>query len=285
MLADETLPPRRDSRPTRSRSMRILRLVLLCCFGGAPGFVASASAQPIDAVQLDVPYVPTPQAVVDRMLELAQLGPDDYLIDLGSGDGRIPIAAAKRYGVRGLGVDLDPARVREADENARAAGVTARVAFRQQDLFETAIEDATVVTMYLLPVVNLKLRPRLLYELRPGARIVSHSFRLGEWEADHFEEIEESDIFLWIVPAKVEGRWRFDGPHPFTIELTQSFQKIAGTAIAGGRSTPLADPVLRGAQLSFEFEGRRYAGRVDGFVILPDPAVAGAETGWRAVRN
>lgn len=264
-----------------------MRLLFSSLLGlvGACGLALPAAAQPIDAAQLDVPYVPTPQAVVDRMLELADLGADDYLIDLGSGDGRIPITAAKRYGVRALGVDLDPARVREADENARAAGVEARVTFRQQDLFETAIEDASVVTMYLLPLVNLKLRPRLLYELRPGSRIVSHSFRLGEWEADHFEEIEDSDIFLWIVPAKVEGRWRIDGPRPFAIELTQSFQKVAGSGIAGGRATPLVNPVLRGARLSFEFEGRRYAGKVDGFVILPDPEAEGAETGWRAVRN
>jgi hypothetical protein len=265
--------------------MRIPLSASLLFAGLSFGLAAASTAQPIDAAQLDVPYVPTPQAVVDRMLELADLGADDYLIDLGSGDGRIPITAAKRYGVRALGVDLDPARVREADENARAAGVGARVAFRQQDLFDTAIEDASVVTMYLLPLVNLKLRPRLLYELRPGSRIVSHSFRLGEWEADHFEEIEDSDIFLWIVPAKVEGRWRIDGPRPFAIELTQSFQKIAGSAIAGGRATPLVNPVLRGARLTFEFEGRRYAGKVDGFVILPDPETEGAETGWRAVRN
>lgn len=249
------------------------------------GFVPRASAQSIDAAQLDVPYVPTPQNVVDRMLELAEIKPGDYVIDLGSGDGRIPITAARRHGVRALGVDLDPQRIREANDNAREAGVTERVEFRQQDLFETSISEASVLTMYLLPVVNLRLRPRLLYELKPGSRIVSHSFRLGEWEADHFEEIGDSDIFFWIVPAKVDGRWRVEGTRPFILSLTQTFQRVEGTVTIAGRTVPLTNPVLRGVRLSFEVEGRRYVGTVDGFVIEPDPAASGAETGWRAVLN
>ncbi len=238
----------------------------------------------VEAVQLDVPYVPTPQAVVDRMLELAEIKPGDYLIDLGSGDGRIPITATQRHEIKALGVDLDPERIREANENARQAGVAGRIEFRQQDLFDTAISEASVLTMYLLPVVNLKLRPRLLYELKPGARVVSHAFRLGEWEADHFEEIEDSDIFLWIIPAKVDGRWRFEGERPFTLALNQTFQKVEGTAMIGGRTVPLENPVLRGVRLTFTLEGRSYAGNVDGFVIEPD-GTPGSEGGWRALRN
>lgn len=254
------------------------------CVAVSSALLLSPMARAVEAVQLDVPYVPTPQAVVDRMLELAEIKPGDYLIDLGSGDGRIPITATQRYQIRALGVDLDPERIREANENAREAGVTGRVEFRQQDLFDTAISDASVLTMYLLPVVNLKLRPRLLYELKPGARVVSHAFRLGEWQADHFEEVEDSDIFLWIVPAKVDGRWRFEGERSFTISFTQTFQKVEGTATVGGRAVPLENPVLRGARLAFTLEGRLYAGHVDGFVITPD-RTAGAEVGWRALRN
>jgi len=238
----------------------------------------------VEALQLDVPYVPTPQAVVDRMLELAEIKPGDYLIDLGSGDGRIAITAAQRHKIKALGVDLDPERIREANENARQAGVTGQVEFRQQDLFDTSISEASVLTMYLLPVVNLKLRPRLLYELKPGARVVSHAFRLGEWEADHFEEIEDSDIFLWIVPAQVDGRWRFEGERPFTLALNQAFQKVEGAAMIGGRTVPVENPVLRGTRLSFTLEGRSYAGNVNGFIIEPD-GTPGSEGGWRAVRN
>src|SRR5688572_8983234 len=130
-----------------------------------------------------VPYVPTPQSVVDTMLETAKVGPRDYLIDLGSGDGRIVITAAKKHGARGFGVDLNPERIRESNENARKAGVTARVAFHQRDLFETDLGQATVITMYLLPRVNLELRPKLL-ELKPGTRVVSHDFSMDDWKPD-----------------------------------------------------------------------------------------------------
>lgn len=259
----------------------------LPCFALVLAVVVTFSgktATAVEAVQLDVPYVPTPQAVVDRMLELAQVQPTDYVIDLGSGDGRIPVTAARRYGVRALGVDLDPDRVREARENARVAGVEDKVTFRQQDLFDTALGEANVLTMYLLPLVNLKLRPRLLYELKPGSRIVSHSFRLGDWQPDHFESLEESDLFLWIVPAKVDGRWRVTAETPFVLILEQTFQQVTGSATRAGREIPLTDVTLSGVALSFTLEGRRYAGRVDGIVIEPTGA-PGTEQGWRAVRQ
>lgn len=259
------------------RSLVVLAVLSVALFSGGP-------VRAVEAVQLDVPYVPTPQTVVDRMLELAEVRAGDYLIDLGSGDGRIPITAARRHGIRALGVDLDPERIREAQENSRVAGVADRVEFRQQDLFDTKIAGASVVTMYLLPVVNLKLRPRLLYELKPGTRIVSHAFRLGDWEPDHAESLDECDLFLWIVPAKVEGRWRITAENPFVIELTQAFQAVSGVAIQDGRSVPLEDVSLRGTALSFRHAGQRYRGRVDGFVI---EAVAGDGLvfEWRGVKN
>ncbi len=156
-------------------------------------FVVASKAR-----ELDVPYVPTPQPVVDKMLELAKLKPDDKLLDLGSGDGRIPITAAQRYGVRAIGVDLNPVRVDEANKNAAKSGVTDKVEFKEQDLFETDLGNATVITMYLLPTVNMKLRPKLK-QLKPGTRIVSHSFDMGDWKPDQHVVVSGKDVFLWVI--------------------------------------------------------------------------------------
>jgi hypothetical protein len=151
----------------------------------------------------DVPYVPTPQPVVNAMLELAKVNKNDVLYDLGSGDGRIPITAAQKYGIRGVGIDIDPKRIQEANANAKKAGVTDRVEFRQQDLFETNLRKATVVTLYLLPDVNLKLRPKLLRELKPGTRIVSYSFAMGDWRPQQtVPVVGGGTIYLWVVLPK-----------------------------------------------------------------------------------
>ena len=167
----------------------------------APGLAASlAHAQ--DAPRLDVPYVPTPQQVVDRMLELAKVTKDDYLIDLGSGDGRIPVTAAKRYGVRAMGVDLNPTRVAEARKNATDNNVTDLVSFEVADLFKTDISKASVLTMYLLSSVNLKLRPRILSELKPGSRVVSHAFDMGDWKPDVTEQVDGRRVMMWTVPPR-----------------------------------------------------------------------------------
>ena len=162
-----------------------------------------ALAVPTAAQQLpDVIYVPTPQDVVARMLELGAVGPGDVLYDLGSGDGRIPIAAAKKFGIRAVGIDVDPERIREANENARKAGVAKLVRFRQEDLFEADFREATVVTLYLLPDLNLKLRPRLLSELKPGTRIVSHQFDMGDWKPARKIEMRGRTLYLWTVPGR-----------------------------------------------------------------------------------
>lgn len=150
----------------------------------------------------DVIYVPTPQEVVDKMLEIAKVGKGDVLYDLGSGDGRIPVTAAKRFGIRAVGIDIDPERIREANENAKKNGVTGLVRFRQEDLFKTDFSDATVVTLYLLPDLNVKLRPRLLAELKPGTRIVSHQFDMGKWKPDRTVELNGRTIYLWTIPAR-----------------------------------------------------------------------------------
>lgn len=149
----------------------------------------------------DVPFVPTPDAVVDRMLEVAKVGPNDVVYDLGSGDGRIVIAAAKK-GARAVGIDIDPERIREARANARRAGVGKRVEFRQGDLFKADIQDATVVTLYLLSGVNQRLRPKLLSELKPGTRVVSHAFDMGDWKPASEEQVGSSTVYYWVVPAR-----------------------------------------------------------------------------------
>jgi ribosomal protein L11 methylase PrmA len=178
--------------------MSVFRLWAVVALGLAAAGAAAQTAPPA----LDVPYVPTPERVVDAMLRLAHVKRGDVLYDLGSGDGRIVIAAAKRYGVRGTGVDIDPARVREADANARKAGVASRVRFVNADLFDVDVSEATVVTLYLLPRINLQLKPKLLAELRPGTRIVSHGFDMGDWKPDRVVEVGTSTIYVWTVPPK-----------------------------------------------------------------------------------
>lgn len=171
---------------------------------GAAAIVVSLLFPSFAWSQYDVPFVPTPEPVVDAMLELAEVSEDDYVIDLGSGDGRIVIAAAKEHGARGLGVDIDPERVEEGRRNADAAGVADRVQFVERDLFETDLSQATVLTLYLLQGVNLRLRDKILTEMRPGSRIVSHAFDMGDWEPSRTMEVDGKRIYLWVVPEEPE---------------------------------------------------------------------------------
>ncbi|MDZ7958540.1 MAG: methyltransferase domain-containing protein [Aulosira sp. DedQUE10] len=156
----------------------------------------------------DVPYVTTPQPVVDAMLNVAKVGKNDVLYDLGSGDGRIVITAAKNYGTRGVGIDISPDRIKEANENAQKAGVSDRVRFIQQDLFNTDLSEATVVTLYLLPDVNLKLRPRLFQQLKPGTRIVSHAFDMGDWKPQQTLKVNGKTIYCWVIPENIPTNLR-----------------------------------------------------------------------------
>lgn len=271
-------------------------LVAAWCVLSAAQAQTAAPAQPQEQPKLDVIYVPTPQEVVDRMLQMAQVRADDFVIDLGCGDGRMPITAAKVYGARGFGVDIDPARIKEAKENAEKAGVGDKVDFRVANLFETKISDATVMTMYLLSTINLKLRPRILDELRPGTRIVSHAFDMGDWEPDDRDTIGYRNVYFWIVPAKVDGRWNLrtgDG-QTIALDLKQRFQKVDGTATVNGRAVPLRDARLRGADISFVIdagEGRAttFTGRVDGGSMRASEAGASDASGrakdWQATRT
>ncbi|HEX8640592.1 MAG TPA: methyltransferase domain-containing protein [Allosphingosinicella sp.] len=235
--------------------------------------------------KLDAPYVVTDYDVVDAMLSLAEVRPNEYVIDLGTGDGRIPIAAAKSSGARGLGVDIDPARVREAQQNARAAGVAHRVEFRRQNLFDTPLADADVVTLYLTPEVNARLRPRILEQMRAGTRVVSHDFDMGDWTADRRVRIGSASVYLWIVPARVGGRWTLtvDG-RPAELQLDQLYQQVRGSVRSGGRISRVEQGVVSGPRIRFiaSVGGTRrvFEGRADGDTIVPTDAGAG----WRAVR-
>jgi SAM-dependent methyltransferase len=224
---------------------------------------------------LDVPYVPTPDKVVQRMLDLAQVGPGDYVMDLGSGDGRIVIQAVQR-GAYGHGVDLDPERVREARKNAKQAGVSDRVMFLQQDLFNTDVSQASVITMYLFPEVNLKMRPKLLKQLRPGTRVVSHAFDMGEWEPDKTVHIDAEGrtrtVYLWVIPADVSGQWQWQvNGQSFNWKVEQQFQKLDTTLSAGGSTLNPQQMQLQGRRVAFsvEHDGERYlfSGRAEGDTI------------------
>ena len=216
----------------------------------------------------EVPYVPTPANVVDAMLAIAEVGPQDYVVDLGSGDGRIVISAAKQYRARALGIDYDRTLIDKSRETAAQEGVSDRATFLFQDIFASDFRDATVVTMYLLPEVNLALRPRLLFDLRPGTRVVSHDWDMADWEPDGRLVIQTpgktvwpmtaSTVYLWIVPARVAGYWRgtLTGPHgmePVVIEFQQRFQN-ASASVWLGQWSLAGTGRLRGESLSLTLE-------------------------------
>jgi hypothetical protein len=225
---------------------------------------------------------------------MAKVQKSDFLIDLGSGDGRIPVAAAKKFGARGFGVDINPQRIAEANANAKAAGVSDKVEFRQQDLFKTKISDATVVTMYLLPSVNMQLRPRILSELKPGTRVVSHAFDMEDWKPDEEAVADGSNVYLWIVPAQVQGRWRVSGGQAgdMSLDLTQKFQELSGTVTIAGQSRPIRDGRVRGDTLAFAYDSpsgpRLFSARLAGNTLAPAPPPPGstgqAVSGWKAAK-
>lgn len=212
----------------------------------------------------DVVWVPTPQTLVDKMLEIAEVTPDDYVIDLGSGDGRTVISAAK-LGAKALGVEYNPDMVLLSKKNAAEEGVSDKAEFIEADLFETDLSEATVITMFLLPDINLKLRPKLL-ELKPGTRIVSNTFTMQEWTADKTVRVEEDctgwcTALLWIVPANVEGTWSMGNG---ILDLKQEFQIVSGTYTTNGKSVPVENGRLKGNELTFNADEMLYKGIVNG---------------------
>jgi hypothetical protein len=229
----------------------------------------------------DVVWVPTPQALVDRMLDMAGLTKDDYVIDLGSGDGRTVITAAKR-GARAHGIEYNPEMVALAQRAADAEGVAGRATFVQADIFQSDFSSASLITLFLLPNLNVKLRPTLL-DMRPGTRVVSNSFSMDDWQPD--DQIEAGGdcvswcrAYKWIIPAKVGGTWKLsDG----TLELAQKYQMLDGTLTMGGQKLPISDAKMNGTAITFTAGGRRYSGQVNG-TSISGSVDAGGE--WRATR-
>jgi SAM-dependent methyltransferase len=251
--------------------------------------LVAGAAGAFAAPEPDVPYVPTAPNVVEAMLAIAKVGPRDYVVDLGSGVGRFVIAAAKRHGARGFGVDVDEHLVARAREAAEREGVADRVSFFARNLFLTDISRATVLTLYLFPSINLQLRPRLFAELKPGTRVVSHDFDMAQWQPDAELVVPvpdkpygapESQVYLWVIPANAAGAWRGSistdsGPVDFQAEIRQTFQMLSGTAHVGAAGGRLRGGTLRGDALRFalsaEVDGRRvrheFEGRVSGDTI------------------
>jgi SAM-dependent methyltransferase len=232
----------------------------------------------------DVVWVPTPQSLVEKMLDLAEVTPNDYVMDLGSGDGRTVITAAKR-GATAVGIEYNPDMVALSQRNAKAEGVTGKATFVKADLFETDLSKATVITMFLLPDINLRLRPKIL-DLKPGTRIVSNTFTMDDWEPDQRETVTEDcqswcTALFWIVPAKVGGAWRLPQGE---LALKQEFQKISGTLTSGGQPVNITDATLRGDQISFTAGNVKYSGRVNGNAI--EGTMSGGSSGsFRATRS
>ncbi len=242
----------------------------------------AGEARAQDASQ-QAPFITTPDEVVERMLALAGTGADDFVMDLGSGDGRIVIAAAKKFGARGLGVDIDPRLVAFSRENARRAGVAERVVFEERDVLRTNLGRATVVTIYLLPFLIDQLQPKLLAELRPGARIVTHAFPMIGWKPDRAETMriakphpgqgDESRIFLWVVPANARGTWQ---ARDWRLRINQNFQEIEVEGEAWGRPLVVMAAKLEGAAISFSGEGFSFRGLVGAGRIVGELERAGA---------
>jgi hypothetical protein len=271
-----------------NRDSRITSRLPKAVFFVAALLVAPALAQDYG----DTPYVQTPQNVVDKMLEVAKVGPKDFVIDLGSGDGRMVITAAKKHGARGFGVDLDRRLVTLSNRLAAKAGVSNRAVFYERDIYQTDLSPATVVTIYLLPEVNLMMRPRLFAMLKPGTRVVSHDYDMGEWTPDLSFTMDApgkpvgrdqtSKIFFWVVPAKVAGKWRWYAPgeggaqRSYELAVNQFFQQIDGTLTVDGKTVPIENAKLNGEQLSFvakldargasEFSGRIVNNSIEGAV-------------------
>lgn len=237
----------------------------------------------------DVIWVPTPNEVVEKMLQMTRITPNDYVIDLGSGDGRIAIAAAKKFGARSMGVEFNADMVALSNREAQRQGVADKVSFVNADIFKTDISQATIITMYLLPDLNLKLRP-LLFDLKPGTRIASHQFTMAEWQADETATMEGRQALMWIVPAKVEGNWelRTDGGAPERrLTLRQSFQFVTGQMGTGSATLGITEGRLRGEEISFSVtEGgvhRNYTGHVKGGTMAGTVRAGGSpDMGWTA---
>ena len=274
---------------------RLVFLALALCLGAA----ISCTTVSHNEMSAPVPYVTTPPHVVTAMLKLANVTGDDIVYDLGSGDGRIVIAAARDFGARAVGVEIDPKLIQESERNAQDAHVSARARFMQRDLFQVDLKEATVVTLFLLPGVDAMLAPKFMSELRPGTRIVSYLHDMGEWQPDKTIYMDGSPIHCWVVPADMGGTWTLEIPtaeglSPQTLSLRQAFQKLSGSVRLHGRRLSLRDPRIDGEKLSYaasgtvdgqpvfmEFTGRVQDGQITGTVTVKGGPFSGSHS-WNA---
>ncbi|MDR2728637.1 MAG: class I SAM-dependent methyltransferase [Chitinispirillales bacterium] len=267
--------------------MRAAYIVLVVC-------VCSAVLISQERCEYDAPFVPMPLDIVNVMLELAAVTHEDMVFDLGCGDGRVVISAAA-IGARGVGIDIDAVRISESEENAKLIGVEDQVKFFQTDIFQVPLAMASVVAIYLLPDVNIKLRPKLLNELKPGSRIVSHDFDMGEWAADSVVKTEKSDVYLWIVPANVSGTWNWSygdkTGKSYSMCVTQKYQHLSGNIVDGSANAAFKELELRGDKVRIIIdEGNRgktilsgtvKENTIEGTATLPN----GSKQKWRAART
>jgi hypothetical protein len=272
------------------RALALLAALLLSAHAAAQKFEPQ-----VGQAGKDVIWVPTPDDVVDRMLTMAQTGPGDVHFDLGAGDGKIAIAAAKKFGARANGIEYNPDMVKHANEKAQAAGVAGvgpgKAIIRHGDIFASDFSSATVITLYLLPTLNMKLRPTLL-AMKPGTRVVSHSFTMEDWEADEVSSLDGRRAYFWVVPANVQGTWSLDaGGRQSEISLEQTFQKINGTVQLGAIQGGLREARLRGGNIAFAYVDqsgarRDFTGTVSGKQMQGTfRDEKGAEGKWSATKR
>jgi SAM-dependent methyltransferase len=260
----------------------VIVLSLLLSLSAVNGIFAQEYEPYVGQQGKDVIWVPTPDSLIRGMLDLAKVTAEDYVIDLGSGDGRIVIAAAKR-GARAVGVEFNPDMVALSKRNAEKEGVSDRATFLNADIFESDFSKATVITMYLLPQLNLKLRPTIL-NMKPGTRVVSNSFTMGEWVADQTVEAESRTAYFWIVPAKVEGSWTWQtNSGAAELKLTQNFQNIRGSLKLNGKEIAIKDGKLQGDHISFSAGTKEFVGRANGNSIEGTAKTNNIEEKWSAV--
>ncbi len=279
-----------------------LRLIL-SRLAAAALFVICTAAVAADVERTGGPYVPTPQVVVDAMLEFAKVGPRDFVIDLGSGDGRIVITAAERYSARGFGVEIDPELVELSNAEAKKRGFAERVSFRQQDVLQAKIDEASVVTLYLLPGMMQQLQAKFAKELKPGTRIVSHDFPFGDWKPDREVTIDvpekygspgqwKSTLFYWLVPASVQGTWSLSAPGlasaPLPLTLEQKYQFVEPASAEKGKRIAFTGGKLEAERISFRLAlpsgAYEFRGVVDGNHMRGDATQGARVVPWSAVR-
>jgi len=276
--------------PKGVASVLAAAMLAACAYAQQPDFKPHVGQQGKDVV-----WVPTPDEVVERMLLMAQTKPEDYVIDLGAGDGKIAIAAAKKFGARSMGVEYNPDMVAFAQKNAQAAGVVGKAQIVHGDIFVTDFTQATVLTMYLLPSLNMRLRPQIL-AMRPGTRVVAHAFNMEDWEPDESSDVDGRRVYFWVVPANVAGRWAVElsggsGSEKVSLNFDQKFQKIEGVAYLGSVLAGLREPKLSGFRISFAYVDSRgvrrdFTGRVTGATMEGSFRTDGGQEGrWSAAKK